>query len=90
MRVLGSRSARSRLCGFRYCGRLLGIQPESLGRGAGRATIVREAGGVITNYDGAPWSLYDRKVVASNGQPGFHEMLLTGIHKARQTLADAG
>jgi len=54
------------------------------------ALIVREAGGVVTNYEGAPWSLYERRVVASNGQPGFHAALLTGINKVRQTLADAG
>jgi myo-inositol-1(or 4)-monophosphatase len=54
------------------------------------ALIVREAGGVVTNYDGTPWSLYDRKVVASNGEPGFHETLLAGIRTTRQAKFGAG
>lgn len=54
------------------------------------ALLVREAGGRVTDYDGKPWTLRGRRVVASNGQPALHDALLTGIHGARRVLADAG
>jgi myo-inositol-1(or 4)-monophosphatase len=33
--------------------------------------IVREAGGVVTNYSGGPFRLEDREILASNGR--LHE-----------------
>jgi myo-inositol-1(or 4)-monophosphatase len=53
------------------------------------ALIVREAGGIVTDYDGAPWTLYGRRVVASNGQPALHDALLSGIRVARQASLGA-
>ena len=64
-----------------------GLNPWDAAPGA---LLVREAGGRVTDYDGNPWTLRGRRVVASNGQPALHDALLTGIHGARQVLADAG
>jgi myo-inositol-1(or 4)-monophosphatase len=49
--------------------------------GAG-AIIVREAGGIVTNYDGSPFGLYDRQVIATNRL--IHDQLVRGI---QDTLA---
>jgi myo-inositol-1(or 4)-monophosphatase len=49
--------------------------------GAG-TIIVREAGGTVTNYDGSPFGLYDRQVIATNGL--IHDQLVRGI---QDTLA---
>jgi myo-inositol-1(or 4)-monophosphatase len=48
--------------------------------------MVREAGGVVTDYAGRPWRLHSKTLVASNGQPGFHAAVLEGLHAARQAL----
>ncbi len=45
--------------------------------------LVREAGGLVTNYQGAPFGLDDHCLIASNGQPGVHETLLCAIQEAR-------
>src|SRR5207244_2211509 len=43
------------------------------------ALLLQEAGGLVTDYDGQPWRLTSRSVVASNGQPQLHRELLEGI-----------
>jgi myo-inositol-1(or 4)-monophosphatase len=48
--------------------------------------LVREAGGVVTDYAGAPWTLTAKTLVASNGQETLHQALLEGIHTARASL----
>jgi myo-inositol-1(or 4)-monophosphatase len=54
---------------------------------AAGALLVREAGGVVTDYSGRPWRLRSKTLVASNGQPALHEALLAGIHHAREGLS---
>jgi myo-inositol-1(or 4)-monophosphatase len=49
--------------------------------------IVREAGGLVTDYGGAPWTLRKRTLAASNGQPALHTAILAGIQTARRGLA---
>lgn len=49
--------------------------------------MVREAGGIVTDYSGAPWQLTSKSLLASNGQPALHEALLEGIYSARRGLA---
>lgn len=56
------------------------IQPWDVAPGT---LLVREAGGLVTNYDGAPFGLEDRQIVASNGQPGVHAALLRAIKESR-------
>ena len=56
------------------------IQPWDVAPGV---LLVREAGGLVTNYDGAPFGLGDRHLIASNGQPGVHTSLLRAIQAAR-------
>ena len=56
------------------------IQPWDVAPGV---LLVREAGGLVTNYDGAPYRLADRHIVASNGQAGVHAALLRAIQEAR-------
>ncbi|MDE0463103.1 MAG: inositol monophosphatase family protein [Caldilineaceae bacterium] len=50
--------------------------------------LVREAGGLVTNYQGAPFGLDDHCLIASNGQPGVHETLLCAIQEARSEKFD--
>lgn len=50
------------------------------------ALLVREAGGQVTDYRGAPWQLTSKTLIASNGQPKLHEELVAGIRTARQKL----
>ncbi|MDE0079425.1 MAG: hypothetical protein OXO50_18035 [Caldilineaceae bacterium] len=50
--------------------------------------LVREAGGQVTNYEGAPYGLDDHCIIASNGQPGVHEPLLHAIQEARSEKFD--
>jgi myo-inositol-1(or 4)-monophosphatase len=45
--------------------------------------LVQEAGGRATDGDGAPWRAASRYIVASNGQPGLHDTLLSTIRSAR-------
>jgi myo-inositol-1(or 4)-monophosphatase len=51
---------------------------------AAGAAIVAEAGGRVTDYDGAPLDLARGWIVASNG--AMHDELLTLIREARSTL----
>jgi myo-inositol-1(or 4)-monophosphatase len=53
------------------------------------ALLVREAGGLVTDYRGAPWTLTKQTLVASNGNPALHTALLDGIHQARQGLSES-
>ncbi|GIV78647.1 MAG: inositol monophosphatase [Litorilinea sp.] len=48
--------------------------------------MVREAGGRVTDYSGAEWTLSSSSLIASNGQPSLHEALLRGIQSARAGL----
>lgn len=48
--------------------------------------MVREAGGQVTDYNGAPWQITSRSLIASNGQPDLHAAMVSGIRIARQTL----
>lgn len=50
---------------------------------AAGALLVREAGGVVTTYDGAQWRPGDETMVASNGR--IHEQLLGVIQTTRAT-----
>jgi myo-inositol-1(or 4)-monophosphatase len=52
--------------------------------GAG-AVIVREAGGIVTNYNGSAFGLYDRQVVATNGH--IQDQLIAGIRETLATIA---
>jgi len=45
--------------------------------------LVREAGGIVTDYEGDPYRFGATGVVASNGQPGVHQALLENIQAAR-------
>ena len=48
--------------------------------------MVREAGGQVTDYQGRPWHIHSRSLIASNGQPDLHNALVTGIQSARKGL----
>ena len=61
------------------------IQPWDVAPGV---LLVREAGGLVTNYDGAPFGLGDRHIIAGNGQPGVHTPLLRAIQQARSGKFD--
>ena len=50
--------------------------------------LVREAGGLVTNYQGAPFGLDDHCIIASNGQLGVHQPLLRAIQEARSEKFD--
>ena len=41
---------------------------------AAGVVLIREAGGVVTRFDGSPWRIDSRETLASNGQ--IHEMLI--------------
>lgn len=48
--------------------------------------LIHEAGGLVTDYDGNPWTPARRDFIAGNGQPALHQALLDGIRAARATL----
>lgn len=48
--------------------------------------LVQEAGGLVTDYRGAPWQLRKHTLIASNGNPDLHAALVEGIHTARTEL----
>ena len=48
------------------------------------ALLVREAGGTVTGYDGAPWRYGSPGLVASNGK--IHTQLLEAIQIARRSI----
>ena len=49
--------------------------------------MVREAGGMVTNFRGQPGSIYDREVVASNGL--IHEEMLAVLETTRKQIPDS-
>jgi myo-inositol-1(or 4)-monophosphatase len=51
--------------------------------------FVREAGGRVTDYAGAEWSIHSVPLVSSNGQPGVHDVLLGAIVEARSNLPES-
>lgn len=53
------------------------------------ALLVREAGGAVTDYNGASWTLTSGSLVASNGQPALQQALLEGIRVARAGLPES-
>ena len=61
------------------------LNPWDIGPGT---LIVREAGGMVTDYDGNPWTPEQRNFVASNGQPALHQAMLDGIRLARAGLTE--
>lgn len=61
------------------------LNPWDLAAGA---LLVREAGGTVTTYEGAEWTIHDNHIVASNGSPALHAALLEGIRIARASLAE--
>lgn len=61
----------------------LNLNPWDIGPGA---LLIREAGGRVSDYAGADWSMQERNFVASNGRPALHDALLAGIREARKAL----
>ncbi len=55
-----------------------GLKPWDLAAGC---LLVEEAGGVVTGYDGGPFTPYDRDVVAAN--PKLHPALLHALNESR-------
>ena len=53
------------------------------------ALLIGEAGGIVTDYDGNPWTPARRDFIASNGQPDLHRAMIDGIRTARATLVSA-
>jgi myo-inositol-1(or 4)-monophosphatase len=51
--------------------------------------FVREAGGRVTDYNGAEWTINSGHLVSSNGKPHVHEALLAAIQAARSTLPES-
>ena len=49
--------------------------------------MVREAGGMVTNFRGQPGSIYDREVVASNGL--IHEEMLAVLEMTDKRIRDS-
>ena len=58
------------------------LNPWDVGAGL---LLVREAGGRVTDYTGADYAFGAGGLIASNGQPGVHGVLLENIQAARQT-----
>jgi myo-inositol-1(or 4)-monophosphatase len=54
---------------------------------AAGALMVREAGGMVTDYAGNPWRFDGPGLIASNGH--IHEAMLEGVRTARSTLTEA-
>lgn len=48
--------------------------------------LIEEAGGIVTTYSGAPYTLGSQSCIASNGQPALHQMLVEQLQSARRTL----
>jgi myo-inositol-1(or 4)-monophosphatase len=47
------------------------------------ALMLREAGGLVTDYQGNTWSYHSKNLVASNGNAALHSLLLDGIAVAQ-------
>ena len=56
------------------------LNPWDVGGGL---LLVREAGGRVTDYAGAEYTLGAAGLVSSNGLPGVHNLLLENIQVAR-------
>lgn len=50
--------------------------------------LVRNAGGRVTDYAGAEWTLASKTLVASNGQAAVHDAMLAVIAAARATIKE--
>lgn len=59
------------------------LNPWDLAAGA---LLVREAGGWVTTYTGAEWTIRDNNIIASNGAASLHDAMMEGIRAARATL----
>ena len=72
-------SAAIDLC-YVAAGRLEGFWEEGLKPwdSAAGSIIVREAGGIVSNFEGDPYSPYQKSIVAAN--PHIHEAMLTAIN----------
>ena len=81
-------SAALNLC-YLACGRFDGFWETSLSPWdmAAGTLLVREAGGLVTGYDGGEFRLDGRQILASNG--GLHEEMKSGAILA-ETAAGAG
>lgn len=55
---------------------------------AAGVVLVQEAGGIVTDYHGAPWQLDSEGLIAHNGQATLQTELVEGIRAARATLTD--
>ncbi|GAB6063639.1 inositol monophosphatase family protein [Deferrisoma palaeochoriense] len=62
-----------------------GLKPWDLAAGC---LLVEEAGGVVTGYDGGPFTPYDADVVAAN--PVLHPLLLQALAEARTRPVPGG
>jgi myo-inositol-1(or 4)-monophosphatase len=51
--------------------------------------FVREAGGRVTDYHGAEWTIDSGHLVSSNGKPHVHDALLAAIQSARTGLPES-
>lgn len=78
VRRLGS--AAMDLC-WVACGRFDGYFEQSLKPwdSAAGFLLVNEAGGKVTNFEGVPYSPYDKKIIATNGT--IHDELFEWLHK---------
>jgi myo-inositol-1(or 4)-monophosphatase len=48
--------------------------------------LVREAGGLVTDYTGQAWQLASQTLVATNGNPTLHQAMLEVIAEARASF----
>jgi myo-inositol-1(or 4)-monophosphatase len=67
--------AAGRLDGFWECK----LKPWDVAAGS---LLVAEAGGVLTNHAGLPYSVYDHRILASNG--AIHQEMLEVLNRCRQ------
>ncbi len=51
--------------------------------------LLTEAGGQLTEHDGGPYRLDSHTLIASNGQPGIHEAIVTTLADVRSQKAAA-
>jgi myo-inositol-1(or 4)-monophosphatase len=63
-----------------------GIKPWDTAAGS---LLVREAGGMISDYRGQPWQLASRNILVSNGLPGVHGAILETIAETRRPIDGA-
>ncbi|RMH33648.1 MAG: inositol monophosphatase [Nitrospirae bacterium] len=72
-------SAALDLC-YVACGRFDGFWERKLNPWdtAAGLVIVQEAGGLVTNWNGGPFSIYDKQILASNGK--IHQAMIEVLH----------